>query len=97
MVQAYFEDIKAVLSSLRQRASDQGSVWLVVSTSAYAGVEIPVDLIIGDVATRCGWFLKEVAVLRYLDRLAGQQWTELSARENGPRLRESLVHLQATI
>lgn len=97
MIQAYFEDMGQVLSGLRKRANPSASVWLVVSTSAYAGVEFPVDLIIADIAGRCGWYLREVTVLRYLKRVAGQQWNELSQREgvDGPHLRESLVVLDA--
>jgi DNA modification methylase len=97
MIQAYFEDMQRVLVSLRKQAKPSASVWLVVSTSAYAGVEIPVDLIIAEIAGRSGWLLREVSVLRYLRRLAGQQWEELSAREgvSRPHLRESLVILDA--
>jgi hypothetical protein len=97
MVQAYFEDMRKVLTSLRKQAAPDGSVWLVVSTSAYAGIEIPVDLIIADVAGSCGWFLQDVSVLRYLDRVAGQQWKQLVDRnDDGPHLRESLVVLSTT-
>jgi DNA modification methylase len=95
MIQAYFEDVEVVLKALKRRAHPEASVWLVVSTSAYAGVEIPVDLIIADIATACGWFLREVKVLRHLGRLAGQQWTELSEQKAKPHLRESVVVLDA--
>lgn len=97
MVQAYFEDMSSVFLNLRARAKKSASVWLVVSTSAYAGVEIPVDLILADVANRNGWFLREVTVLRYLRRVSGQQWHKLndSSDGNGPYLRESLVVLDA--
>lgn len=98
MVQAYFEDMERVLKGLHQRAKPDASVWLVVSTSAYAGVEFPVDLIISDIASKSGWFLREVVVLRHLKRVSGQQWHELNEREgaNGPHLRESLVILDAS-
>jgi hypothetical protein len=98
MIQAYFEDMGLVLKRLKARAKPHASVWLVVSTSSYAGVEIPVDLIIADIAVRNGWFLREVQVMRHLRRVAGQQWHELSGRghPNGPHLRESLVVLDAT-
>jgi hypothetical protein len=94
MMKAYFEDMEVVLKSLRRRAATTASVWLVVSTSAYAGVEIPVDLIIADIACACGWYLREVNVLRYLGRLAGQQWKELSEKKDSrPHLRESVIIL----
>jgi DNA modification methylase len=97
MVQAYFEDMAAVLKRLRRRANPRASVWLVVSTSAYAGVEIPVDLIIADIAGRNGWFMREVLTLRHLKRVAGQQWDKLERKgaENRPCLRESVVILDA--
>lgn len=97
MVQAYFEDMSLVLLRLRARAKMTSSVHLVVSTSAYVGVEIPVDLIIADIAKNCGWFLREVVVSRYLRRVSGQQWHELNSRPgtDGPHLRESVVVLDA--
>jgi hypothetical protein len=97
MIQAYFEDMSFVLKRLKKRAKPHASVWLVVSTSSYAGVEIPVDLIIADIAVKSGWFLREVQVMRHLRRVAGQQWHELNDRghPNGPHLRESLVVFDA--
>ena len=97
MVQAYFEDMSSVFLNLRSRAKQSASIWLVVSTSAYGGVEIPVDLILADVASRSGWFLREVTVLRYLRRVSGQQWHKLNSASDGdgPYLRESVVVLDA--
>jgi hypothetical protein len=96
MIKAYFEDMEMVLRALRRRAAPMASAWIVVSTSAYAGIEIPVDLIIADIAATCGWYLRDVKVLRYLGRLAGQQWSELSKQKNSkPHLRESVVILDA--
>ena len=97
MIQAYFEDMQSVLTILRAKANRNAVVALVVSTSAYAGSEIPVDLIIADIAVKSGWQLREVSVLRQLKRVAGQQWHSLSSREGieGPHLRESMVVLDA--
>ena len=91
MIQAYFEDIGTVLAGLRSHARRKSCVWLVVATSAYAGVEIPVDMIIGEIGLKKGWSLKEIGLLREL-RSSGQHWN----RANGtghecPRLRESVV------
>ena len=69
-----------------------GRAWVVVSTSAYGGVEIPVDLILADCATRNGWVLRAVYVIRQL-RAAGQHWAHL-APGSKPPLRESLVILE---
>jgi DNA modification methylase len=92
MVKAYFEDMKSVLSASARIVRPGGDAWIVVSTSAYAGVEIPVDLIIADLATRCGWDLVAVHVLRAL-RSAGQQWKEFASGTKPP-LRESLIKLK---
>ncbi len=64
MVQGYFEDMQRVLASLYAKASNGGELWLVVSNSAYANIEIPVDLILADIGSSIGWRLKEIGVLR---------------------------------
>ena len=97
MIQAYFEDLRIVLRSLRSLARPDAAVWLVVSTSAYAGVAVPVDLIAAHVATQVGWSLRDVHVLRHL-RSSGQHQRRLSfaGNEAVAPLRESLVILDAT-
>lgn len=96
MIRAYFEDLKLILTNLRNLAKPDATVWIVVSTSAYSGVEIPVDLIIADIASNVGWFLREVNVIHYLRRVSGQQWDRLSERKKArPHLRESIVILDA--
>jgi len=96
MIQAYFEDMETILRGLRQRAHRNASVWLVVSTSAYAGVEVPVDLILAEIGQRAGWFLREVGVLRYL-RSSSQhvKHVEEAERKSVP-LRESVVIFDAS-
>jgi hypothetical protein len=92
MVHAYFEDMQAVLTQLRAKALESASVWMVVSTSAYVGIEIPVDLILAELGVSAGWYLREVGVLRYL-RSSGQHWSK--AGTPTPPLRESVVILDA--
>lgn len=96
MVQAYFEDMETILRGLRNRALDNASLWLVVSTSAYGGIEIPVDLILAEIGQRSGWFLREVGVLRHL-RSSSQHVKHVDeiARKSVP-LRESVVIFDAT-
>jgi hypothetical protein len=107
MLKAYFEDMRGVLRSLHAEAQKDASIWIVVSTSAYAGVEVPVDLILADVGCQVGWALREVRTLRHLRRLPVQQWDELAAAardklhanersHDGPHLRESLIILDAS-
>lgn len=96
MIQAYFEDIGRVLKRLSLIATDNATIWMVVSTSAYVGIQIPVDNIISDIAGSTGWSTRRIQVLRKLSRVPVQQWTELSDAGNGsPHLRESLLVLDA--
>lgn len=95
MVQAYFEDMRVILRGLRNRAKANASVWLVVSTSAYAGVEVPVDLILAEIGQSVGWFLREVGVLRYL-RSASQHVKHVKDKDRkSVPLRESVVIFDA--
>lgn len=68
MIQAYFEDMQNILKLLKNKVATDGQVWFVVSNSAYADLEVPVDLIIADIASRVGWYLKEIGVLRYVQK-----------------------------
>lgn len=87
MIQAYFEDMLNVMKLLKIKASKNAEVWLVVSNSAYAGHEIPVDLILGDISAKAGWYLKEIGVLRYLKKRKTKYSTNIN------QLRESVVIL----
>lgn len=88
MIQAYFEDMSKILLSLNRSAKSGAEVWLVVSTSAYANVEIPVDIIIGDIGQKMGWNLSEINVMRVIRK------RKTSYSPNISCLRESLVMLK---
>jgi len=64
MILAYFEDMKTVFRNLSNNSNQKAHMWMVVSNSAYANEEIPVDLILADIATKNGWKLEEIGVLR---------------------------------
>lgn len=85
MIQAYFEDMFNILKILKTKAAKDAQIWLVISNSAYAGFEVPVDLIIGDIGVSAGWYLKEIGVLRNLKK----RKTKHSA--NVVQLRESVI------
>jgi len=95
MIHAYFEDIKKILTVLKPYALPNSSLWLVVSTSAYAGIEVPVDLIMADIGSKSGWSLREVRVVANLRRVPAQQWKDLATNGNcdEPYLRESIIIL----
>ncbi|NDV47910.1 hypothetical protein D0T49_12730 [Paludibacter sp. 221] len=90
MIQAYFEDMQNILSILRNKAKNNAELWLVVSTSAYAGIEIPVDMIIGEIGNKVGWYLKDIGVLRYLKKRKSKYSNEIN------QLRESVVIFTAS-
>jgi len=97
MIKAYFEDLWGVLTQLKKKVRADGCIWIVVSTSAYAGIEVPVDLIIADLGVKAGWALREVGVLRFL-RSSGQCCNaarHLTGSDSPLRLRESVVILNA--
>lgn len=90
MVEAYFHDMRQVLRESARLLKTKAEAWIVVSTSAYAGVHFPVDLILADLASQVGFQLKGVYVLRAL-RAAGQQQKHFAT--DGLALRESLIVL----
>jgi hypothetical protein len=93
MVQAYFEDMKTILKALHCKGEADAQVWIVVSTSAYGGVEIPVDMILAQIAENVGWFLYDIGVIRHL-RHSGHHWRKLpDADRPSAKLRESVVVL----
>jgi len=94
MVQSYFADMADTIRETARVVRPKGRMWMVVSTSAYGGVEVPVDLILADIATRNGWRLCSVNVLRQM-RAAGQHWSHLQPGAKLP-LRESLIIIERT-
>ena len=87
MVSSYFYDMEIVLKESYRVAKENAQLWFVVSTSAYAGVEIPVDLILADIASKQGWNLVSVNALRKL-RTSSQCVDDDLQRV---KLRESLI------
>jgi len=88
MIEAYFHDMRNVLIEVTRVLRKGAEAWIVVSTSAYRGVQIPVDLILAELGCESGLKLKGIYVLRQL-RSSGQQWVGLGVK--GLPLRESLI------
>ena len=88
MIQAYFEDMLNILKLLYNNAEKDAQLWFVVSNSAYADKEIPVDLIIADISKFAGWNLKEIGVLRNIKR------RKTIHSPNVTYLRESVIIMQ---
>ncbi len=91
MVEAYFYDMHSVLKDAARILKAGAEAWIVVSTSAYKGVHIPVDLILADLSAEFGFRLNGIYVLRAL-RAAGQQQHRFD--NPGLPLRESLIILK---
>jgi len=94
MIQAYFEDIENLLIELKQKAEKTAQLWIVVSTSAYAGIEIPVDLIIADISTKNGWELEAINTIRHMRNSTQNAQKYLDGIGSVKRLRESIVILK---
>jgi DNA modification methylase len=88
MIQAYFEDMLNILKQLRNKAKKNAQLWMIVSNSAYADKEIPVDLIIAEMADLANWKLKEVGVLRDIKRRKTKHSPNINT------LRESVIILK---
>jgi DNA modification methylase len=94
MIQAYFEDIEKLLIILKKKAEKEAQLWIIVSTSAYAGVEIPVDLIIASIGTMLGWKLKGIETIRHMRNSTQNAQKYLEGIGTVKRLRESIVILE---
>ena len=85
MVGGYFSDILDVLNKLRSWISQDGSVWMVVGDSRYAGIQIQTAEIIAELAPQVGW---------QIDRLEPCRSMRASAQQGGQfQLSETLIVL----
>lgn len=87
MIHNYFSDMEEIFKECYRVAKKSTVMWFIVSTSAYAGTEIPVDLLLADLAIKCGWELESVNALRNLR--TSSQCIDSDIRK--VRLRESMV------
>lgn len=89
MIKGYFVDMFQVLQDMYRTVRRNGQAWIVVSTSAYGGIQIPVDLILADLASSIGWRLESINILRHM-RSSGQHLSKTKQISKMP-LRESLI------
>lgn len=87
MIHNYFSDMEEIFRECYRVAANGTVMWFIVSTSAYAGIEVPVDLLLADLATQCGWELESVNALRNLR--TSSQCIDSDIRK--VRLRESMI------
>lgn len=86
MICGYFADINQLFTTFYQKVREGGFIYFNVANSAYYGVEIPVDIIVADIAESCGFSVMEIRKARDL-KTSPQQHSSIG------KLRESIVIL----
>lgn len=87
MICGYFEDMQLLFESFNRKMQKGGLVYFNVANSAYFGIEVPVDYIIGDIAEENGFTVKEIRKARDL-KTSPQQGKLIG------KLRESVLVMQ---
>mgnify|MGYP003667108246 CR=1 FL=1 len=87
MIEAYFDDMRSVLRSVRLRLREAGRAYMVVGDSRYAGVDIPVAQILEQEAPALGYTVVRTTPFRSM-RASPQQGGK-------PELAETLLVLRA--
>lgn len=88
MVCGYFEDMQEIFCNFRRVMRKGGKIYFNVANSAYFGVEVPVDLIVSDIAEAQGFEVQEIRKARDL-KTSPQQKGKLE------KLRESIIIINA--
>ena len=84
MICGYFLDMQQLFSAFSRKMCKGGVIYFNVANSAYFGVEVPVDFIIGDIAEEYGFTVREIRKAR--DIKTSPQQSELVGK-----LRESVI------
>ena len=66
MICGYFEDMQHLFIALSKKVQKGGVIYFNVANSAYFGVQVPVDYILGDIAEKCGFSVREIRKARNL-------------------------------
>lgn len=89
MLHGYFEDIFLLMENLKFATKRDAPIALVVGNVRYAGVDIPVDELISEVAEQSGFTHEETWITRFRGNSAQQM-----ARYGRTPMRESIVFLR---
>ena len=89
LLRGYFDDMRITIKHCRSFLGD-GKCFIVVGNSAFAGVIIPTDAILANIALACGFNRAEILVARHLT-VAPQQRNQLINLEGS--MRESILVL----
>lgn len=92
MIHGYFHDMDALLARLHAAHAPDSHVVIVVSNSAYGGVVIPTDVLLGRIGEAHGFKLARVEAVRPIVT-SSQQFNFLREHALTRYMRESLVYL----
>ena len=81
MVGAYFRDLMEVLGQLGRVLVSGGSAWIVVGESRYAGVQIPVAKVLGELIDGQGWEMLSTEPFRAMRSSAQQGGEKMLAEQ----------------
>lgn len=84
MINGYFEDMEQLFCAFSRKMRKGGVIYFNVANSAYLGIEVPVDLILGDIAEKNGLTVREIRKAREL-KASPQQSKAIR------KLRESVI------
>ncbi len=90
LLRGYFDDMRVTLKHCKKLLVAGGRCFIVVGNSAFAGVIIPTDVILANLALACGFKSANLLVTRHLT-VAPQQRNQLASLESN--MRESVVVL----
>jgi site-specific DNA-methyltransferase (adenine-specific) len=91
VIPAYFQDMEQVLRQIWEILLKKGDCFIVVDQSAYAGVLIPTDQILANLAEKIGFSVSQIIRCRRATT-SGQQ-LKMAPHLNG-NLRESIIVLR---
>ena len=81
LVANYFAEMAVVVAELARITRPGGAVVMANDNVQYHGEEIPVDLVLSDIAERCGFVCEEIGVLPRGKGNASQQMGRFGRRE----------------
>ncbi len=91
MIRAYFQDMFGSLEEIFRVLKKNGFCSIIVSSSAYAGIVIPSDLLLAEYARKIGFKVREIDVARFIIP-SSQQYNKTKDHKNF--LRESIIYLE---
>jgi len=83
MITAYFKDMEATFSNIYKSLTEKAKLAIVVGDSCFAGVHIPTDILICDIAESLGFIVNKIEISRFR-----------RSTFHKTRLRESILYME---